>query len=128
MAAQHEENLPLAEQITHGISRITLEYKRAALIILALLTIFFAYYATKVQMYSQFADLLPQAHSYIRAYNHFRPTFGGANIVSLSLEVKNGDIFTPDTLKKIRYVTEKVDEIDGVNHYQVAPLAPVQIS
>jgi predicted RND superfamily exporter protein len=127
MAAQHEENLPLAERITHGIARITLEYRRTALAILTALTIFFAYYATKVQMYSQFADLLPQAHPYIKAYNHFRPTFGGANIVSLSLEVKNGDIFTPATLKKIRYVTEKVDEIDGVNHYQVASLSHVKI-
>ena len=34
-------------------------------------------------MYSQFSDLLPQAHPYIKAYNHFRTTFGGANIVSL---------------------------------------------
>ncbi|MGH7001409.1 MAG: RND family transporter, partial [Stellaceae bacterium] len=91
------------------------------------MTLFFGYHATKVQMYSQFADLLPQAHPYIKAYNHYRTTFGGANIVSLSLEVKKGDIFNPDTLKKIRYVTEKVDEIDGVNHYQVASLSHVKI-
>ena len=94
---------------------------------LGVITVFFAFHAVKVQMYSQFADLLPQAHPYIKAYNHFRTTFGGANIVSLSLRVKNGDIFNPDTLKKIRYVTEKVDQIDGVNHYQVASLSHVKI-
>jgi len=127
MAGTHEENLPLAERITHGIALFTLKHKTISLAVLGLLTAFFGYQATKVQMYSQFADLLPQAHPYIKAYNHFRTTFGGANIVSLSLEVKNGDIFTPETLKKIRYVTEKVDEIDGVNHYQVASLSHVKI-
>jgi predicted RND superfamily exporter protein len=127
MAGIHEENLPLAEKITHGIALFTLKHRKASLAVLGVLTAFFGYQATKVQMYSQFADLLPQAHPYIKAYNHFRTTFGGANIVSLSLEVKHGDIFTPETLQKIRYVTEKVDEIDGVNHYQVASLAHVKI-
>src|SRR5579863_10066328 len=125
--ALHEENLPLSEKITHGIARYTLRHRWVALAILGLLTLFFAFHAVKVQMYSQFADLLPQAHPYIKAYNHFRTTFGGANIVSLSLRVKDGDIFNTDTLKKIRYVTEKVDQIDGVNHYQVASLSHVKI-
>src|SRR5437879_2192980 len=119
--------LPLADRITRAIARYTIKYRWVSLSLLSIVTVFFAHYATKVQMYSQFADLLPQAHPYIKAYNHFRGTFGGANIVSLSLEVKQGDIFNPETLKKIRYVTEKVDEIDGVNHYQVASLAHVKI-
>ena len=97
--AVNAQQLPAAERITHGIARFTLgidgprwrcwRYH-----------IFFAFHAVKVQMYSQFADLLPQAHPYIKAYNHFRTTFGGANIVSLSLRVKNGDIFNTDTLKR----------------------------
>ncbi len=119
--------LPAAERLTHGIARFSLKHRWPTLAVLAAITIFFAFHAVKVQMYSQFADLLPQAHPYIKAYNHFRTTFGGANIVSLSLRVKDGDIFNTDTLKKIRYVTEKVDQIDGVNHYQVASLSHVKI-
>lgn len=113
--------------MVHSIADFTLRYRWFSLTWLLLSTIFFGYHAFSVQMYSQFADLIPQAHPYIKAYNHFRPTFGGANIVSLSLEVKDGDIFTPETLKKIRYITEEVDKIDGVNHYQVASLAHVKI-
>src|SRR5579859_7713020 len=96
--------LPAAERITHGIARFTLKHRWATLAILGIITIFFGFHARKVQMYSQFADLLPQAHPYIKAYNHFRTTFGGANIVSLSLRVKEGDIFNTKTLQKIRYV------------------------
>lgn len=128
MPANHDiSQLPLAERITHGVARYTLKHRWYSLVILAIITAFFAYHAKKVQMYSQFADLLPQAHPYIKAYNHFRTTFGGANIVSLSLRVKKGDIFTHDTLEKIRYVTQKVDQISGVDHYQVASLAHAKI-
>lgn len=128
MPPNHDlSSLPLAERITHGIARYTLRRRWRSLAVLAAITAFFAYHAVKVQMYSQFADLLPQAHPYIKAYNHFRTTFGGANIVSLSLRVKKGDIFTHDTLEKIRYVTQKVDQISGVNHYQVASLAHAKI-
>src|SRR6266404_3826432 len=119
--------LPAAERITHGIARFTLRHRWPTLSVLLVITVFFAFHAVKVQMYSQFADLLPQAHPYIKAYNHFRTTFGGANIVSLSLRVKNGDIFNTDSLKNIRAATEKVDQIDGVNHYQVASLSHVKI-
>jgi predicted RND superfamily exporter protein len=122
-----EQKLPLAERIVHVVVDFTLKYRWFSLAWLLVSTAFFAYHAFSVQMYSQFADLLPQAHPYIKAYNHFRPTFGGANIVSLSLEVTNGDIFNADTLRKIRYITEEVDKIDGVNHYQVASLAHVKI-
>ncbi len=127
MASAEEKNLPLAEQFVHAVVHFSLRYRWFSLTWLLGLTAFFGYHAFYVQMYSQFADLLPQAHPYIIAYNHFRTTFGGANIVTMSIEVKKGDIFNPATLKKIRYATEEVDKIDGVNHYQVASLAHVKI-
>ncbi len=125
--ASADHKLPLAERFVHALVRFSLRNRWFSLTWLLGLTAFFAYHAFFIQMYSQFADLLPQAHPYIKAYNHFRPTFGGANIVTISLEVKDGDIFNAATLKKIRYVTEEVDKIDGVNHYQVASLAHVKI-
>ncbi|HTY55312.1 MAG TPA: hypothetical protein VMB26_08930, partial [Candidatus Binataceae bacterium] len=104
LASPPEEKLPLAEKFVHALVRFSLRYRWFSLTWLLALTAFFGYHAFYVQMYSQFADLLPQAHPYIKAYNHYRPTFGGANIVTISVEVKNGDIFNAPTLKKIRYV------------------------
>jgi predicted RND superfamily exporter protein len=106
---------------------LVLRYRWISLSAILLITVFFANHARKVEMYSQFADLLPQGHPYIKTYNHFRQTFGGANVVVLSVAVKEGDIFNTKTLQKIRYVTEAVDQIDGVNHYQVASIAHVKI-
>ena len=58
-----------------------------------------------------------------------KTTFGGANVVTMSLEVtgENDDIFTYETLNKIKYLTDEVDLIKGVNHYQVASIAHPKI-
>ena len=117
----------MLERLLVAIARWVLRHSWISLSAILLITAFFATYARKVEMYSQFADLLPQGHPYIKTYNHFRQTFGGANVVVLAVAVKKGDIFNAQTLQKIRYVTEAVDQIDGVNHYQVASIAHVKI-
>src|SRR5262245_46183930 len=117
----------MIERGLRAVARWILRHSWISLTVLFAFTAFFASEARKVEMYSQFADLLQQGHPYIQAYNRFRATFGGANIVALSIAVKQGDIFNEKTLSKIRYVTEAVDQIDGVNHYQVASIAHVKI-
>ena len=65
--------LPAAERITHGIARFTLRHRWPTLAILTIITVFFAFHAVKVQMYSQFADLLPQAIRTSRPTTTFVP-------------------------------------------------------
>lgn len=90
-------------------------------------TILLAAMLPRIEVYSRFADLLPQKHEYILNYNRMKATFGGANVVTLSLEVTEGDIFTNKTLNQIRMLTKEVDLITGVNHYQVASMAHPKI-
>tara|TARA_Y100000588_G_scaffold366443_1_gene432172 strand:+ start:2009 stop:4243 length:2235 start_codon:yes stop_codon:yes gene_type:complete len=58
-----------------------------------------------------------------------KQTFGGANVVTMSLEVvgEEEDLFTLETLGKVKMLTEEVDKIGGVNHYQVASIAHPKI-
>jgi predicted RND superfamily exporter protein len=102
-------------------------HRPAALAIIFALSAFWLYYARHVEMYSRFADFLPQQHPYIQAYNYHRETFGGANIVTLVLQVKDGDIFNTKALEKVRKLTDGVDQIGGVDHNQVASIAHVKI-
>ncbi len=76
-----------------------------------------------IEVFSRFADLLPQRHPYIITYNKMRETFGGANVVTMSLEATKDDIFDFDSLSKVRFLTDEVDKVQGVNHYQVASIA-----
>jgi len=106
----------MVERLVHSIVRLTLRHRWFSLAFLAVFTVFFAYEAVAVRMYSKFSDLLPQAHPYVTTYNHFREIFGTANVMTVELQVKRGDIFTNKTLNKIRFIHQQIDLIDGVDH------------
>jgi hypothetical protein len=88
-----------------------------------LLTVFFAYQARTIEMYTAFSDLLPRDHPFIRVHNKFHKVFGGANLVLLSVEVQQGDIFNASTLTKIKQLTEVLERSPGANNYQVFSIA-----
>ena len=109
-----------AQRIAHWC----LDHRALTLLLVVLPSLLLAAALPRIEVYSRFADLLPAEHPYIQTYNRMKQTFGGANIVAMSLKVTGqGDIFTANTLGKIRYLTDQVDMIPGVNHYQVASIA-----
>jgi predicted RND superfamily exporter protein len=116
-----------ADRIIEAYLAVLWRHRLAYMVALAIATVLWGYQARKVEMYSQFADLLPQGHDYIQAYNQHRTTFGGANIVTAVLQVDEGDIFTQESLEKVRYLTDQLDQITGVDHNQVASLSHVKI-
>lgn len=93
------------------------------LVAILLLTLFFGYYALRIEMYTAFSDLLPRDHPFIRVHNEFSKIFGGANVVLLSVEVKGGDIFNTRTLEKIKKLTEMLELTPGANNYQIFSIA-----
>jgi len=125
--ARETQQKSLTDRIIEAYVTFLWRHRPSVLVVILAITVFWAYHARKVEMYSQFADLLPQGHDYIQAYNQHRETFGGANVVTLVLQVKEGDIFNTETLKKVRYVTDQVDQITGVDHNQVASISHVKI-
>ena len=94
------------------------------LLVVAFLTLFFGYHALRVEMYTVFSDLLPRNHPYINVHNEFRRIFGGANLILLSVEVTEGDIFNFETLEKIKRLTEVIELTHGINNYQIFQHSP----
>jgi len=113
----------------HRLANWFLDHRMLTIGMVLIPSLVLAYALPSIEVYSRFADLLPAKHSYIKNYNRMKQTFGGANVVTMSLEVtsEDGDIFTLPTLNKIKRLTEEVDVIQGVNHYQVASIAHPKI-
>lgn len=86
------------------------------------LSFFFAAQIPGMKMKSEFEDLLPQSHGFIKLHNEIRDIFGGANGLVIAIEVENGTIFSNETLALIQRVTEKVDTLPGINHNLVSSL------
>jgi len=96
------------------------------LIVLALLllvTLFFCYQVKDLRVITNFDDLLPQTHPYVKIHNQYRKVFGGANFLVMMLSVKKGDIFNIPTLKKIKHITEQLEAVPGVDRYKITSIA-----
>jgi len=94
----------------------------AVLIAIFSATLMFALHVQKLQVYSDFNDLLPQQHPYIKTYNRIKENFGGANQIVMAIAVDDGDIFNDATLKLISDATLGVDDLPSVNHNLVSSL------
>ncbi len=69
------------------------------------------------------AVINPGPDPYIQIYNDFREMFGSANMMSVILEVKDGDIYNPETLQKLDRITKHITNAKGVVPYQIASIA-----
>ncbi len=105
------------------IARFFLHHRYAILSMIAVLTLVFGVFAVRVNIKTEFADLQPPNHPYIKTNEKYKLTFGGANQVSLMVEVAQGDIFNYETLKVVDDLTTGVQYLDGVNQFQIISLA-----
>ncbi|MBI2963961.1 MAG: MMPL family transporter [Deltaproteobacteria bacterium] len=77
------------------------------------------FYTVKIEMFTEFGDLLPYRHPFVQVHTKFANQFGGANNITIMVEVKNGTIFNVDTLSKIYKMTQVIDVLPGINHDQI---------
>jgi predicted RND superfamily exporter protein len=96
-----------------------IDYRHPVMIVVLIITAWFAYLCFQLKLETSFGDLLPQSHPFVQIHNKYAGTFGGANNIQLMAEVKDGDIFTVPTLVRIYKMTEEMDRVYGVNHNQI---------
>lgn len=93
------------------------------LVVLAIITLFFAYQMRNLKVQTEFDDLLPSNHPYVALHKSVRSLFGGANKVTVVVKVKEGDIFNENTLSKVMRLTRAAQLLPSVNNYQILSLA-----
>src|SRR5262245_52394299 len=75
----------------------------------------------RMHVFTNFFDLYPPNHPYIKLYTQYRGMFGTANTLLLVIETPNGTIFDdPETIQKVDRITlALLHDIPGVNGDQV---------
>ncbi|MBP1688046.1 MAG: efflux transporter, partial [Deltaproteobacteria bacterium] len=116
-------DVPQDKRLLYWLGDKLIDYRHPVSILVILVTAFFAYRGFQLRLVTSFGDLLPQDHPYIQIHNKYSGTFGGANNINVMIQVKEGSIFTVDTLNKIWRMTENLDKVYGVNHNQVDSIA-----
>ena len=74
------------------IANFVIGWRFSILMAVIAITLFFAYQMTNLRVFTDFGDLLPQSHPYVKIHNEFREIFGGANLLLIAVEVKEGTI------------------------------------
>jgi len=121
MALDYE--VPRDKRLLYWLGDKLIDYRHPVSIVVILVTALFAYWGFQLSLVTSFGDLLPQDHPYIKIHNRYSGTFGGANNINVMIQVKEGNIFTVETLNKIWKMTEGLDKVYGVNHNQIDSIA-----
>jgi uncharacterized protein len=121
MALDYE--VPQDKRLLYWVGDKLIDYRHPVSVVVLVVTALFAYWAFQLQLVTSFGDLLPQDHAYVKIHNKYSGTFGGANNINVMIEVKDGSIFTEETLNKIWKMTEGLDKVYGVNHNQIDSIA-----
>ncbi len=111
-----------------NFGKTVLRFRAPIGIVLASITLFMVYAASKVEIGTRFVDFFPSYHSYILLNNKYTRSFGGAETLQIMLRVKHGDIFNRQTLLKIQELNHEMDSLTGVNHEEVFSLASFRVS
>jgi len=104
-------------------AELVIKYRALIVLAIAVITAGFALQIPQLNILTSFGDLLPQTHPYIRVHNEMSKTFGGANFLLMLLEVKEGDIFNRETLGKVKYITDELLTIPGIDRYKILSIA-----
>ncbi len=102
-------------------------HRVTVLAVLGVVTLIFGIFAARISIDTNFSDLIPTRHPYMDVHRQFSEQLGGALTVFVMIEVKDGDIFNPETLEKVDFVQREIDAIPGVNHNQVISIASKKV-
>ncbi|MBI5192670.1 MAG: MMPL family transporter [Nitrospirae bacterium] len=90
-------------------------------------TLFFGYQFKSLFMVLDPKALLPQEHPYVKLNNEIEKQFGGSRVVLIGLASKDGDIFNPSDIEKIRRINEEVKKIPGILENNVVSIADKKV-
>ncbi|HEY5624203.1 MAG TPA: PDZ domain-containing protein, partial [Gammaproteobacteria bacterium] len=107
------------KQALYLLGERLIKNRRPVLIAVIIVTAFFGWRATNLELITSFGDLLPQGHEFIKIHNTYSKDFGGANNIVMMVEVEEGNLFNVENLAQIYLMTEEIDKVYGVNHNQI---------
>ena len=93
------------------------------MLIMTVITAFFAAGVYKGELKTIFTDLLPKSHPFVETYlDH--PNFGNPLTVTVMVKRTDGkSIYQPDTLQKVWDMTRNIDLTPGVDHDQILSIS-----
>ncbi len=116
------------DALYNTLVKFLIHHRKAVVITMAVITLFFLSQIIRIQMFTQFLDLFPKNHPYVQIHKLYAKYFGGAYQATVMLEVKKGDVFNTETLSKMSRIQDAVDLIPGVDHFAIFSIASPKVT
>jgi len=104
-------------------ARLVLRHRGWSYAAFAFITLFFAAGLPQVELRTVFSDLLPEDDPFVQVFKD-HPNFGSPLTVLLMVRRSDGgDLYAPDTLRKVWDLTQDIDLAPGIDHDQILSVA-----
>lgn len=111
-----QANAPFAE-------RLIFNNRLLVILLMVLATAVLAWQATQLKVAASFEKMIPTKHEFVINFLENRADLTSlGNVVRVTVQAKEGDIFTPEYLETLKQVTDKAFYIPGVNRPEMASL------
>ncbi|MEN8720829.1 MAG: MMPL family transporter [Oceanococcaceae bacterium] len=111
-----------ADDVVRWIEPRLFGYRRAGLLILTAITLLLAHQASQIELSAGFDKQLPTNHPWMDTLRRHQDDFGGANLVSIALMARDGDMYSAAHLQKLKELTDAVFFLPGVDRSRVTSL------
>ena len=113
---------PIAQKLAARV--IPLVYGRRVVTFGALMvvTAWLLLHALQLKPDAGFEKQIPLDHPYMKVFKQYEQAFGGANLISIALIAKDGDIYNERFLERLRKATDEVFFTPGVDRSRVQSL------
>ena len=101
---------------------LVFSHRMLILILFAVITFAFAFFASQLRVDASFSKLIPLQHPYMKNFVKYRDEFGSADRIAIALFAADGNMFTAEFFDRLRSVTDAVFFIPGVDRTQVYSL------
>jgi len=123
MAHGSQNPQSIEESKASVVEKFIFKFRTALLIVFAIATVFLGYEATHLRLEASFEKMIPTYHPFIQNYlKHKEELNGLGNVIWISVENAEGDIFDTDYLKTLQKITDEVFFIPGIERSGVKSL------
>jgi hypothetical protein len=113
---------PGAERILRLAIAVVYARRGATFVVLVAFTAVMLSQALRLQPDAGYEKQIPLQHPYMQVFKKYEKAFGGANLVTVALIRKDGDIYDGVFLEKLRKATDEVFFLPGVDRSRVTSL------
>lgn len=111
--------MSITQRILRIVEPVIFGWRWATLGVLLAITVVLGWQASQLEPNAGWLKMVPKEHPYMQTFMEYYEEFGGANTILVALHNKDGDIYEPAFMEKLRKLTDAVFFIPGVDRSRV---------